>query len=218
LDRLPHGTLEGLRRAHRAEDRAAVIAAIDDVVEAAGLLVAQQAWHDGVSLAGYVERYTTEWDGTWMVATFPALDIKFAKLPAPIRAHLESHRPNLEPKPANWKGTKWDGRKAGDYEWFEIQDVISYHLEFKKPKIMYPNMTKFLPFYLDEGHGHFTNDKGFIITSQTESLPYRRGGLSLGRGAALRPVPPDAASGVSDDVGEGRRLSFRQGYGTLFKT
>ena len=107
-----------------------------------------------------------------MIATFPALDIKFTALPAPIRRHLEAHRLSLEPKPSNWKGAKWDGRKAGDYEWFETQDVISYHSDFVKPKIMYPNMTKFLPFYFDDRNGYFTNDKGFIINSQVESLSY----------------------------------------------
>ena len=111
----------------------------------------------------YIDRYASNWDGTWMIATFPALDIKFTELPAPIRKHLEAHRPSLEPKPRSWKGAKWDGRKAGDYEWFETQDVISYHSDFAKPKIMYPNMTKFLPFYFDDRNGYYTNDKGFII-------------------------------------------------------
>ena len=120
----------------------------------------------------YIDRYASNWDGTWMIATFPALDIKFTALPAPIRRHLEAHRLSLEPKPSNWKGAKWDGRKAGDYEWFETQDVISYHSDFVKPKIMYPNMTKFLPFYFDDRNGYFTNDKGFIINSQVESLSY----------------------------------------------
>lgn len=36
---------------------------------------------------------------------------------------------------------------------------------FDEPKIMYPNMTKYLPFYYDK-EGFFTNDKGFIITGK----------------------------------------------------
>ena len=36
---------------------------------------------------------------------------------------------------------------------------------FDAPKIMYPNMTKYLPFYYDE-KGFFTNDKGFIISGK----------------------------------------------------
>lgn len=37
--------------------------------------------------------------------------------------------------------------------------------DFSKPKIMYPNMTKFLPFYYDE-KGFFQNDKSFMITGE----------------------------------------------------
>jgi hypothetical protein len=37
--------------------------------------------------------------------------------------------------------------------------------DFFKPKIMYPNMTKYLPFILDN-KGFFINDKGFIITGE----------------------------------------------------
>ena len=35
--------------------------------------------------------------------------------------------------------------------------------DFYRPKIMYPNMTKFLPFYLDN-KGFVQNDKSFMIT------------------------------------------------------
>ena len=34
---------------------------------------------------------------------------------------------------------------------------------FRRPKIVYPNMTKFLPFVYDE-QGYYTNQKCFIIT------------------------------------------------------
>ena len=44
-----------------------------------------------------------------------------------------------------------------------------YIKEFSKPKIMYPNMTKYLPFIYDET-GYFGNDKTFIITSQDDSF------------------------------------------------
>jgi len=44
-----------------------------------------------------------------------------------------------------------------------------YIKEFSKPKIIYPNMTKYLPFIYDET-GYFGNDKTFIITSQDDSF------------------------------------------------
>ena len=54
-------------------------------------------------------------------------------------------------------------RKKTSNKWFETQDSISYWDEFSKPKIIYPNMTKFLPFVYDTS-GMFTNQKCFVIT------------------------------------------------------
>lgn len=39
----------------------------------------------------------------------------------------------------------------------------AYSDDFSQPKIMYPNMTKFIPFYYDE-KGFYQNDKSFMIT------------------------------------------------------
>ena len=62
-------------------------------------------------------------------------------------------------------GNKEKGRKKTTNKWFETQDSISYWDDFFKQKIMYPNMTKFLPFYLD-AKGFFQNDKSFMITGE----------------------------------------------------
>lgn len=41
----------------------------------------------------------------------------------------------------------------------------AYMEDFNKPKIMYPNMTKYMPFYYDE-KGFYQNDKSFMITGK----------------------------------------------------
>jgi hypothetical protein len=66
------------------------------------------------------------------------------------------------PKPKNWRGTDWKGRKPGTYQWYEIQDAIDYYLEFEKPKIIYPNICKRPEFTFDKA-GLYTNQKCFII-------------------------------------------------------
>lgn len=119
----------------------------------------------------YVERYRHSWDGTWMLGTFPTYGIEIENYPF-LRKHLSLYRERLEPKPKTFKGNKWPGRKAGSYKWFETQDSIGYHREFLKPKIIYPNMTKYLPFYYDQQGYFFLNDKAFIMTSESESLLY----------------------------------------------
>ena len=55
------------------------------------------------------------------------------------------------------------------YEWYALQRWgANYWEDFSKQKIMYPNMTKFMPFLLD-CNGFFINDKGFIITGNNLS-------------------------------------------------
>jgi hypothetical protein len=110
-----------------------------------------------------IKAYVPQWDGKWIIGTFPALKINIEDYPA-IEKYLMKFRDRLEPKPKNYEGT-WKGRKSGSYKWFETQDSISYYGEFIKPKIIYPNMTKYLPFVYDKG-SFFTNQKCFIITGQ----------------------------------------------------
>ena len=122
----------------------------------------------------WVGRYKTDWDGTWMIGTFPAYDLQIEDYPE-IERHLNKFRVQLEPKPKNWspkQNEKWRGRKPGSYRWFETQDSIMYNGEFRKPKIIYPNMTKYLPFYHDQNDHFFINDKAFIMTSDKEPLLY----------------------------------------------
>jgi hypothetical protein len=50
------------------------------------------------------------------------------------------------------------------YEWYAMQRWgAKYWEDFNKPKIMYPNMTKYIPFYFDK-KGFYQNDKSFMIT------------------------------------------------------
>jgi hypothetical protein len=60
-------------------------------------------------------------------------------------------------------------RKKTSGKWFETQDSISYHEDFAKPKILYPNMTSVFPFMYDES-GFFSNDKSFILTANDNSV------------------------------------------------
>ena len=52
------------------------------------------------------------------------------------------------------------------YEWYAMQRWgAKYWDDFNKPKIMYPNMTMFLPFYYDTTR-FLQNDKSFMITGE----------------------------------------------------
>ena len=108
-----------------------------------------------------VSRWHSEWAGLWMVFTRRGVDLN--TYPGAAR-HLEQFRVQLEPKPKDWSGGKWPGRKAGTYKWFEIQDSIDYWREFDKPKIVYQEI-QFHPRYGLNTSGHFGNNKMFFIAS-----------------------------------------------------
>src|SRR5690606_597749 len=57
------------------------------------------------------------------------------------------------------------------YEWYALQRFGShYWKDFEKPKIIYPNMTKYMPFVYDKDVHYYSNDKSFIMVGK--SLEY----------------------------------------------
>lgn len=113
-----------------------------------------------------IKSYYPNWANLYIIGTFPSLKIDIDSYPA-IRDYLARFKNRLNPKPKDYNDIngKWPGRKSGPYKWFETQDTISYYKEFLKPKIIYPNMTKYLPFVYDK-HQFFSNDKSFILTGE----------------------------------------------------
>jgi hypothetical protein len=99
----------------------------------------------------------------YLICTFPTLRLDIENYPA-IKEHLLSFGYD------RLKQTGDNGaRKKTSGKWFETQDSISYHEEFAKPKIIYPNMTSAFPFICDES-GMLGNDKSFILTAQDDSV------------------------------------------------
>jgi hypothetical protein len=97
-----------------------------------------------------VKRWRVNFAEQYLIFTRRGIDID--KYPA-IKKHLSQYRKQLEPKPKDWKpkrsGETWPGRKAGPYEWYEIQDNIAYWQEFEGPKIIYPDIAVECRFCLD---------------------------------------------------------------------
>ena len=101
-----------------------------------------------------IKRYGYEWADLWLINThngikgkIPPIDVN--EYPA-IKQHLDHY----------WdKISKRDDKGVTPYN---LRNC-AYLDDFSKPKIMYPNMTKFLPFYFDT-IGFYQNDKSFMIT------------------------------------------------------
>ena len=114
-----------------------------------------------------IKRYGYNWAELWLIATFPALHYDIDEYPA-IRDYLLSFgKERLEQSGKSYliNGEQIKARKKTNNKWFETQDSISYWKDFEKPKIMYPNMTKYMPFYYDE-KAFYQNDKTFMITGK----------------------------------------------------
>ena len=118
-----------------------------------------------------IKRYGYEWAEKYLIATFPSRHYDIEQYPA-VKQHLLSFcKERLEQTGKTYiiDGEKVKARKKTSNKWFETQDSISYWEDFDKPKIMYPNMTKYLPFYFDE-KGFLQNDKSFMITGKHVSF------------------------------------------------
>lgn len=118
-----------------------------------------------------IKRYGYEWAELWLIATFPSRHYNIDEYPA-VKQYLLSfgiERLEQTGKTHIVNGQKVKSRKKTHNKWFETQDSISYWEDFLKPKIIYPNMTKYMPFAYDN-QGYLTNQKCFIMTGV--HIPY----------------------------------------------
>jgi len=142
-----------------------------------------------------IKRYDYNWAGLYLIATFPSRHYNIDDYPAVKGYLLSFAKDKLLEFGYNWvvenhlsdfclqklsqtgrfveiKGkrirlgnTDEKARKRTCNKWFETQDSISYWEDFNKPKIIYPNMTKYMPFVFDDKQ-LLTNQKCFIITGK----------------------------------------------------
>ena len=100
-----------------------------------------------------IKRYGYNWANLWLINTHNGIRGKLERVhiedyPA-IKAHLDQYWDKIS-KRADKGDTPYNLRNC------------AYLEDFSKPKIMYPNMTKYIPFYFDEKN-FMQNDKSFMI-------------------------------------------------------
>lgn len=120
-----------------------------------------------------IKRYGYEWANLWLIyipwhfpyqfdesvqgASLKAEEAFKEQYPA-VYTHMSQYKEPLSKRNKTETGIR--------YEWYAMQRWgAKYWEDFNKPKIMYPNMTKFLPFYYDK-KGFYQNDKSFMITGK----------------------------------------------------
>lgn len=113
-----------------------------------------------------IKRYCQPTNDKWLLFTRRGIEID--RYPA-VQKYLEQFRSKLEPKPKNWLGKEWKGRKEGSYKWYEIQDAVDYFNDFESPKIFYQEIASYSTFVYDKT-GLYSNNKLFFIPTDDLSL------------------------------------------------
>lgn len=89
-----------------------------------------------------IRKYSHEFSNTWIITTFPALNINIEHYPA-IKNYLLTFQKALEQ--TGQKGS----RKKTNHKWFEFQDATKYYNEFNQEKIVFSKASKEQSFSLD---------------------------------------------------------------------
>ncbi|MEQ8192197.1 MAG: DNA methyltransferase, partial [Candidatus Eremiobacterota bacterium] len=105
-----------------------------------------------------VRKYKINLQDSYVIFTRRGVDIK--EYPS-IENYLKNFKDRLMPKPKDYKGTDWKGRKSGKYKWYELQDTTDYYLELSKSKIIWPEIAKESRFTIDR-EGLFLNKTCFF--------------------------------------------------------
>ena len=142
-----------------------------------------------------IKRYGYNWANLYLVAIFPSKHYNIDEYPSLKNYLLSYAKDYLLSNDLGWIADKYladfckqklsqtgkpiiingkkiivgqkveKARKKTSNKWFETQDSISYWEDFDKPKIIYPNMTKYMPFVYDDNK-FLTNQKCFIVTGE----------------------------------------------------
>lgn len=116
-----------------------------------------------------VKRWSAKSQNLWLIFTRRGININ--QYPAVLK-YITAFKTQLEPKPRGWdekQNGKWLGRKAGSYEWFEIQDNIAYWQEFEKTKIISTKVS-IQPTFILDNTGWYLSNTAYFIPVKEDSL------------------------------------------------
>ena len=103
-----------------------------------------------------VKRWQVNWTRLYVI--FPRRGITIEDYPA-VKSYLTQFKKQLTPGVAG-------GRKAGNYQWYEIQDNTAYYSEFEKPKIVYPDIAASPQFAYDKSGAYGGNTMYIVPTKE----------------------------------------------------
>lgn len=113
-----------------------------------------------------IKRYQLPESDKYLIFTRHGINI--IDYPA-VQNHLLQFKDRLMPKPKDWNGKEWNGRKPGAYQWYEIQDTVDYYAEFEGPKILYL-VFQVKPAFTFDDTGTYGNNAIWIIPGSNKYL------------------------------------------------
>jgi hypothetical protein len=147
-------------------------------------------------------RYSISWQGRYLIFTYRGIDI--SQYPSILR-YLSVWRNNLEPK----KSSKdKEGRKPGQYKWYEIQDTTKYALEFEKPKIIYGQFQIAPHFVFSDSTLYFGSNHYMMVHDNINFLLYMCGILN----SKLYFFYMKHIAGILGDANDGGRLISQKSH------
>lgn len=152
-----------------AEQRDALTAADQDSAELIGKLLRGRD----------VERYKVNWNETYqLIIKFGAHEYLKERYPAIFR-HLQQFEQQLKArgqcKSDRERKINDSGKPfPGQHHWLELDNNPgdSYLNLFQQPKIIYQDIAQSLPFYFDDSEHFYFNNTLWMLSGDTEQLPY----------------------------------------------
>ncbi len=124
-----------------------------------------------------IKRYSYDWAGLWLIATFPSRHYNIEEYPA-VKKHLLSFgKERLEQtgKTYTINGEAIKSRKKTNNKWFEVQDSISYWEDFNKPKIVWAELSRTGNSFCLDYEKKVIGNTGYILCvpeNRASELPY----------------------------------------------
>ena len=118
-----------------------------------------------------IKRYSYDWAGLWIIATFPSRHYDIEDYPA-VRdylLHFGKERLEQTGKTYTIDGETFKSRKKTANKWFEVQDSIAYWKDFDRPKIIYPDICQGRPFVIEK-EGYYIGNTAYFISSPDPGL------------------------------------------------
>ena len=117
-----------------------------------------------------IKRYGYNWDGLYLIATFPSRHYDIEKYPAVKNYLLGFGIERLEQtgKSHIVNGEKIKARKKTNNKWFETQDSISYWEDFSKPKILWKRVGSILRFCYNDNEALGLDSTCFALGNNIE--------------------------------------------------